>query len=87
MHVVATNCSNNYGHYQFPKKLLALLINNCTQNLPIPVYGDGENIRNWLFVEDHCEALDCVFHEVDTGETYNIGGCNEWNNIDIVRYL
>ena len=87
INVVTTNCSNNYGPYQFPEKLLPLLINNCTQNLPIPVYGDGKNIRDWLFVEDHCEALDCVFHEVDTGETYNIGGCNEWSNIDIVRYL
>ena len=87
MNVVTTNCSNNYGPYQFPEKLLPLLINNCTQNLPIPVYGDGKNIRDWLFVEDHCEALDCVFHEGDTGETYNIGGCNEWSNIDIVRYL
>jgi len=87
MNVVTTNCSNNYGPYQFPEKLLPLLINNCTQNLPIPVYGDGENIRDWLFVEDHCEALDCVFHEGDTGETYNIGECNEWSNIDIVRYL
>jgi len=87
MNVVTTNCSNNYGPYQFPEKLLPLLINNCTQNLPIPVYGDGKNIRDWLFVEDHCEALDCVFHEGDNGETYNIGGCNEWSNIDIVRYL
>ena len=87
MNVVTTNCSNNYGPYQFPEKLLPLLINNCTQNLPIPVYGDGKNIRDWLFVEDHCEALDCVFHEGDTGGTYNIGGCNEWSNIDIVRYL
>ena len=60
--VSAENCSNNYGPYQFPEKLLPLLINNCTQNLPIPVYGDGGNIRDWLFVEDHCEALDCVFH-------------------------
>jgi len=66
MNVVTTNCSNNYGPYQFPEKLLPLLINNCTQNLPIPVYGDGKNIRDWLFVEDHCEALDCVFHEGDT---------------------
>jgi len=87
MNVVTTNCSNNYGPYQFPEKLLPLLINNCTQNLPIPVYGDGKNIRDWLFVEDHCEALDCVFHEGDTGGTYNIGGCNEWSNIDIVHYL
>ena len=87
MNVVTTNCSNNYGPYQFPEKLLPLLINNCTQNLPIPVYGDGKNIRDWLLVEDHCEALDSVFHEGDTGETYNIGGCNEWSNIDIVRYL
>ena len=87
MNVVKTNCSNNYCPYQFPEKLLPLLINNSSQNLPIPVYGDGENIRDWLFVEDHCEALDCVFHEWDTGETYNIGGCNEWSNIDIAHYL
>ena len=87
MNVVTTNCSNNYGPFQFPEKLLPLLINNCTQNLPIPVYGDGTNIRDWLFVEDHCEALDCVFHQGDPGETFNIGGCNEWSNIDIVRYV
>ena len=87
MNVVTTNCSNNYGPFQFPEKLLPLLINNCTQNLPIPVYGDGTNIRDWLFVEDHCEALDCVFHKGDPGETFNIGGCNEWSNIDIIRYV
>ena len=67
MNVVTTNCSNNYGPFQFPEKLLPLLINNCLQNLPIPVYGDGKNIRDWLFVEDHCEALDRVFHQGDPG--------------------
>jgi dTDP-glucose 4,6-dehydratase len=82
MNVVTTNCSNNYGPFQFPEKLLPLLINNCLQNLPIPVYGDGKNIRDWLFVEDHCEALDRVFHQGDSGEVYNIGGANEWSNID-----
>ena len=87
MNVVTTNCSNNYGPYQFPEKLLPLLINNCINNLPIPVYGDGKNIRDWLFVIDHCEAIDTVFHQSDSGEKYNIGGCNEWCNIDIVRYV
>lgn len=87
MNVVTTNCSNNYGPFQFPEKLLPLLITNCINNIPIPVYGDGENIRDWLFVEDHCEALDIVFHQSGPGEKYNIGGCNEWSNIDIVRYV
>ena len=87
MNVVTTNCSNNYGPFQFPEKLLPLLINNCLQNLPIPVYGDGKNIRDWLFVEDHCEALDRVFHQGVSGEVYNIGGANEWSNIDIVRFV
>ena len=64
-----------------------LLIHNCTQDIPIPVYGDGKNIRDWLFVEDHCEALDCVFHEGDPGEVFNIGGENEWENIDIIRFV
>ena len=87
MNVVTTNCSNNYGPFQFPEKLLPLLIHNCTQKLPIPVYGDGKNIRDWLFVEDHCEALDLVFHEGASGEVFNIGGSNEWSNIDIVRFV
>ena len=87
MNVVTTNCSNNYGPFQFPEKLLPLLIHNCTQDIPIPVYGDGKNIRDWLFVEDHCEALDCVFHEGDPGEVFNIGGENEWENIDIIRFV
>jgi dTDP-glucose 4,6-dehydratase len=85
MNVVTTNCSNNCGLFQFPEKLLPLLINNCLQNLLIPFYGDGKNIRDWLFVEDHCEALDRVFHKGDSGEVYNIAGANEWSNIDIIR--
>ena len=87
MDVVTTNCSNNYGPFQFPEKLLPLLINNCLQNIPIPVYGDGKHIRDWLFVDDHCEALDVVFHEGVSGEVYNIGGANELSNIDIVRFV
>jgi len=87
MNVVTTNCSNNYGPYQFPEKLLPLLITNCLEGRPIPVYGDGSNIRDWLYVKDHCHAIDQVFHQGKDGETYNIGGLNEWKNIDIVRYV
>ena len=76
MNVVTTNCSNNHGPFQFPERLLPLHINNYTQNLPILVYGEGINIRDWLFVENHCETLDCVFHEGDPGGTFNIGGGN-----------
>ena len=87
MPVVITNCSNNYGPNQFPEKLLPLLINNILQGKPLPVYGKGENVRDWLFVVDHARAIDLVFHKGKTGETYNIGGFNEWKNIDIVHLL
>ncbi len=82
---VVTNCSNNYGPNQFPEKLIPLLINNIRLRKPIPVYGRGENVRDWLYVEDHARAIDTVFHFGRTGETYNIGGFNEWKNIDVVR--
>jgi len=85
--VVISNCSNNYGPNQFPEKLIPLAINNIKKNNPIPVYGKGENIRDWLFVEDHAEAIDIIFHHGSRGETYNIGGQNEWKNIDLVRLL
>jgi dTDP-glucose 4,6-dehydratase len=84
---VITNCSNNYGPNQFPEKLLPLCINNIRNNKPLPVYGKGENVRDWLFVVDHARAIDTVFHKGKTGETYNIGGFNEWRNIDIVHLL
>ena len=84
---VITNCSNNYGPYQFPEKLLPLCINNIKHGKPLPIYGKGENIRDWLFVVDHARAIDVVFHNGVIGETYNIGGFNEWKNIDIVRLL
>lgn len=85
--VVLTNCSNNYGPNQFPEKLIPLCINNIKYNKPLPVYGKGENIRDWLYVVDHARAIDVVFHNGTVGETYNIGGFNEWKNIDIVRLL
>ena len=84
---VITNCSNNYGPYQFPEKLIPLCINNILNRKPIPVYGAGENVRDWLYVEDHAAAIDLVFHGGKPGETYNIGGLNEWKNIDLVRML
>lgn len=84
---VITNCSNNYGPNQFPEKLIPLAINNIKNNKTIPVYGKGENIRDWLFVEDHARAIDVVFHSGKLGETYNIGGFNEWKNIDLVKLL
>ncbi|AKP54060.1 dTDP-glucose 4,6-dehydratase [Cyclobacterium amurskyense] len=84
---VISNCSNNYGPNQFPEKLIPLCIHNIKQNKPLPVYGKGENIRDWLFVVDHARAIDLVFHEGITNETYNIGGFNEWKNIDIVKLL
>ena len=87
MPVVVTNCSNNYGPYQFPEKLIPLFINNIRHGRPLPVYGSGENVRDWLYVEDHARAVDIVFHEGRSGETYNIGGANEWRNIDLVRLL
>lgn len=85
--VVISNCSNNYGPNQFPEKLIPLCINNIKNNKPLPVYGKGENIRDWLFVVDHARAIDVVFHRGKKGETYNIGGFNEWKNIDIVHLL
>jgi dTDP-glucose 4,6-dehydratase len=84
---VTTNCSNNYGPYQFPEKLIPLVIRNARAGLPLPVYGDGRNIRDWLYVEDHCRALDLVFHQGKTGETYNIGGHNEIENIELVKII
>ena len=87
MPIVITNCSNNYGPNQFPEKLLPLCINNIKHNKPLPIYGKGENIRDWLFVIDHARAIDEVYHNGVLGETYNIGGFNEWKNIDIVRLL
>lgn len=85
--VVITNCSNNYGPNQFPEKLIPLFIHNIRNEKPLPVYGDGNYTRDWLFVEDHAAAIDCVFHKGKLGETYNIGGCNEWKNIDLIRLL
>jgi dTDP-glucose 4,6-dehydratase len=84
---VISNCSNNYGPNQFPEKLIPLIINNIKTMKPIPVYGKGENIRDWLFVEDHAAAIDIIFHRGRQGETYNVGGDNEWKNIDLVRLL
>ena len=85
--VVLSNCSNNYGSYQFPEKLIPLFINNIKNNKPLPVYGKGENIRDWLWVEDHARAIDVIFHHGKIGETYNIGGHNEWKNIDLIRLM
>jgi len=85
--IVISNCSNNYGPNQFPEKLIPLFINNIQQNKPLPVYGKGENVRDWLYVIDHARAIDMVFHQGKNGETYNIGGFNEWKNIDLVRLL
>jgi dTDP-glucose 4,6-dehydratase len=85
--VVISNCSNNYGPNQFPEKLIPLAINNIKNNKPIPIYGKGENIRDWLYVEDHARAIDLIFHEGKQGETYNIGGNNEWTNIALIRTL
>ena len=85
--VKISNCSNNYGTYQFPEKLIPLFINNIRHNKPLPVYGKGENVRDWLFVEDHARAIDLIFHNGKVAETYNIGGFNEWKNIDLIRVL
>ena len=84
---VISNCSNNYGSFHFPEKLIPLAINNIKQNKPVPVYGKGENIRDWLWVEDHARAIDLIFHKAKAGSTYNIGGHNEWKNIDLIRLL
>jgi dTDP-glucose 4,6-dehydratase len=85
--IVISNCSNNYGSHQFPEKLIPLCINNIKNNKPIPIYGKGENVRDWLWVEDHARAIDVIFHKGKNGETYNIGGHNEWRNIDLVKLL
>ena len=85
--IVISNCSNNYGPNQFPEKLIPLVFNNIKNNKNIPVYGKGENIRDWLYVKDHANAIDLIFHKGKTGETYNIGGNNEWTNIDLIRQL
>ena len=87
MPVVVTNCSNNYGPYQFPEKLIPLFINNIRHRKPLPVYGKGENVRDWLFVEDHARAIDLIFHKGKIADTYNIGGFNEWKNIDIIKVV
>ena len=87
MPTLVTNCSNNYGPYQFPEKLIPLFINNIRQGKPLPVYGKGENVRDWLFVEDHARAIDLIFHEGKVAETYNIGGFNEWKNIDLIKVI
>ena len=85
MPTIVTNCSNNYGPYQFPEKLIPLFINNIRHRKPLPVYGKGENVRDWLYVEDHAKAIDTIFHKGKIAETYNIGGFNEWKNIDIIK--
>ena len=82
-----SNCSNNYGPYQFPEKLIPLFIHNIRNNKPLPVYGKGENVRDWLYVEDHAKAIDLIFHKGSDGETYNIGGNNEWQNIRLIQEL
>lgn len=87
MPTIVTNCSNNYGPYQFPEKLIPLFINNIRYRKPLPVYGKGENVRDWLYVEDHARAIDLIFHEGKIAETYNIGGFNEWKNIDLIKVL
>ena len=87
MPTIVTNCSNNYGPYQFPEKLIPLFINNIRNRKPLPVYGKGENVRDWLYVEDHARAIDTIFHEGRINETYNIGGFNEWKNIDIIKTI
>lgn len=84
---IVTNCSNNYGPYQFPEKLIPLFINNIRHNKPLPVYGKGENVRDWLYVIDHARAIDLIFHQGKIADTYNIGGFNEWKNIDLVKVL
>lgn len=87
MPTIVTNCSNNYGPYQFPEKLIPLFINNIRHNKPLPVYGKGENVRDWLYVIDHARAIDIIYHKGKIAETYNIGGFNEWKNIDLIKVL
>jgi dTDP-glucose 4,6-dehydratase len=85
--IVISNCSNNYGPNQFPEKLIPLVINKIINNKPIPVYGQGQNIRDWLYVEDHASAIDTIFHNGKLGDTYNVGGLNEWKNIDLIKTI
>src|SRR5882724_909321 len=85
--VVMSNCSNNYGSHHFPEKLVPLMISNIKNNKPLPVYGKGENVRDWLWVEDHARAIDTIFHQGKTGDKYNVGGFNEWKNIDLIKLL
>ncbi len=87
MPVIVTNCSNNYGPFQFPEKLIPLFINNIRHGKPLPVYGKGENVRDWLYVEDHARAIDLIFHKGKVADTYNIGGFNEWTNIDLIKVI
>ena len=87
MPTIVTNCSNNYGPYQFPEKLIPLFINNIRHRKPLPVYGKGENVRDWLYVEDHARAIDLIFHKGRVADTYNIGGFNEWKNIDLIKVI
>jgi dTDP-glucose 4,6-dehydratase len=87
MPCVISNCSNNYGPNHFPEKLIPLCINNIKNNKPLPIYGEGENVRDWLYVEDHASAIDVIFHQAKNGTTYNIGGHNEWTNIAVIRLL
>lgn len=87
MQTIVTNCSNNYGPYQFPEKLIPLFINNIRHGRPLPVYGKGENVRDWLYVEDHARAIDLIFHKGRVADTYNIGGFNEWKNIDLIKVI
>ncbi|NLI73110.1 MAG: dTDP-glucose 4,6-dehydratase [Bacteroidales bacterium] len=87
LNVIISNCSNNYGPYQFPEKLIPLFINNIRHRKPLPVYGKGENVRDWLYVIDHARAIDVVFHKGKAGDTYNIGGFNEWKNIDLIKVM
>ena len=87
MPTIVTNCSNNYGPYQFPEKLIPLFINNIRHRKPLPVYGKGENVRDWLYVEDHARAIDLIFHKGKVADTYNIGGFNEWKNIDLIEVI
>lgn len=87
MPIIISNCSNNYGAYQFPEKLIPLFINNILHEKPLPVYGKGDNIRDWLYVEDHCRAIDLIYHRGEIGSTYNIGGFNEWRNLDLIHLL
>lgn len=87
MDVVISNCSNNYGSHHFPEKLIPLAIHNIKNDKPVPIYGNGENVRDWLWVEDHANAIDLIYHQAVSGKTYNIGGHNEWTNIDLIRLL